>query len=329
MELLSIVIPCYNEEEMLPRFYAEICRVSDAMLNCRFEFIFVDDGSTDRTLAMLKDFCRTDDRVKWLSFSRNFGKEAALLAGLRTARGQLVAVIDADLQDPPDMLADMYGSIKAEGYDCAAAKRMSRDGEPLLRSMFARMFYWMMRKISKINMVSGARDFRLMTRKVVDAILSMPETGRFSKGIFGWVGFKTKWLPYEHIPRTDGKTKFSFTTLFRYSLDGVFSFSQAPIALASVFGLALFLLSALFLIFIAARRLIWGDPVSGWASTVCIILFIGSAQFFYLSLIGQYISRMFLEIKNRPMYFIRESDDDFTRAAAADTPRETVVTAHD
>jgi glycosyltransferase involved in cell wall biosynthesis len=314
MELLSIVIPCYNEELTLPRFFTELRRVANTMPYCRFEFIFIDDGSTDRTPTLFRDFRLADTRVRWLSFSRNFGKEAGLLAGLRAARGQLVAVMDADLQDPPDMLADMYGGIKNEGFDCVAAKRVSRNGEPRLRSMFARMFYWLMRKISKIDMESGARDFRLMTRKVVDAILSLPETGRFSQGIFGWVGFKTKWLPYEHIPRSGGTTKFSFRKLFRYSLDGIFAFSQAPLALASVLGLGLFLISVLVLILIVVRRLIWGDPVSGWASTVCIILFIGGAQFFYLGVMGQYLSRMFLEIKNRPMYFVRETDEDIPHA---------------
>jgi glycosyltransferase involved in cell wall biosynthesis len=307
----------------LPLFYAEICRVAQRMDDLAFEFVFVDDGSADRTLALLRDYRKADGRVRYLSFSRNFGKEAALLAGLRAARGRFVAVMDADLQDPPDLLVAMRDGLVKEGYDCVAARRVSRAGEPKLRALSARLFYRLMGRIARVDMVDGARDFRLMTRRVADAILSMPETNRFSKGIFGWVGFKTKWLPYEHVPRAGGDTKWSFFKLFQYSLSGIAAFSQLPLALASILGVLLFFASLLILVFLIIRRLAFGDPVSGWASTVCIIIFIGSMQFLCLGIMGQYLSRMYLEVKRRPPYFIRETEEDGAGADGSDAGEDT------
>jgi glycosyltransferase involved in cell wall biosynthesis len=318
LDTLSVVVPCYNEAAALPLFYAEICRVAARMADVRFEFVFVDDGSSDRTLDLLRNCRKTDGRVRYLSFSRNFGKEAALLAGLRAARGRFVAVMDADLQDPPELLLTMRDALVNEGYDCAAARRVSRSGEPRLRSCLARLFYRLMGRIARTDMVDGARDFRLMSRRVVEAILSMPETNRFSKGIFGWVGFQTKWLPYEHVPRAGGDTKWPFFKLFQYALSGITAFSQLPLALASLLGVALFFVSLLILAFLVVRRLAFGDPVSGWASTVCIIIFIGSMQFLCLGIMGQYLSRTYLEVKRRPLYFIRETEEDGGGRAADD-----------
>ena len=310
MKNLSVVVPCYNEEAALPLFYNEITAVAERLASVRFEFVFIDDGSTDGTLALLREYRKRDDRVRFLSFSRNFGKEAGLLAGLRAARGDYVTVMDADLQDPPELLLQMYDGIVTEGYDCVAARRVSRAGEPPLRSMFAGLFYRLMRRISKVEMVDGARDFRLMTRKVADAIISMPESNRFSKGIFGWVGFKTKWVPYEHAPRSRGETKWSIWSLFKYSIDGIVAFSQVPLAISSLAGIVMFLVSLVMIVFIIVRKLLFGDPVSGWASLACIIIFMGSVQLFCTGIMGQYISKMYLEVKGRPLYFVRETDED-------------------
>ncbi|MCL2747576.1 MAG: glycosyltransferase family 2 protein [Oscillospiraceae bacterium] len=312
-ELLSLVVPCYNEENTLPGFFAAVGAVAERMrdvADVTFEFLFVDDGSTDKTLALIKSFRAEDKRVRYLSFSRNFGKESAILAGLRAASGKYVALMDADFQDPPELLPEMYHCLINEGYDCVAARRASREGEPKIRSFFARRFYRLMSRLSRVELVDGARDFRMMTRKVVDAVLSMPETSRFSKGLFAWVGFKTKWLPYEYISREGGRTKWSFFQLLSYSLSGIFAFSQVPLAFASVLGVVFFLISVVMIIFIVIRRLIFGDPVSGWASTVCIVMFIGSIQFLCIGIMGGYVSRIYLEVKNRPAYFIREDEDD-------------------
>ena len=309
-DLLSVVVPCFNEEKSLPRFFDEISAVAGRMEGLSFEFLFVDDGSSDTTLQLLKSFRTGDRRVRYLSFSRNFGKESAILAGLRAAGGKYVALMDADLQDPPDLLVEMYHALTRESFDCAAARRVSRQGEPRVRSFFARRFYQLMSRLSKVELVDGARDFRLMSRRVVDALMSMPETSRFSKGLFAWVGFKTKWLPYEYVPRVGGKTKWSFWGLLSYSLSGIFAFSQVPLAISSVLGILLFFISVIMIIFIVVRRLVFGDPVSGWASMVCIVMFIGSIQFLCIGIIGSYLSRVFLEVKNRPPYFIRETESD-------------------
>ena len=315
LSLISILVPCYNEEEALPFFYQEITSVASDMAatdGVDFEFIFVDDGSKDNTLAVVRDYCKQDSRVRYLSFSRNFGKEAAIYAGLKAAKGDYVALMDADLQDPPSLLPSMYGivSSSSNNIDCAATRRVTRKGEPPVRSFFARMFYRMINKISKTEIVDGARDFRLMSRRMVNAILEMTETNRFSKGIFSWVGFNTEWLEYENIERVAGDTKWSFSKLFLYSIDGVLAFSTVPLAIASVVGLVFCLLAFLFIIFVIIRAAVWGDPVAGWPSTVCIILLIGGIQLFSIGILGQYLAKAYLETKNRPIYIVRETELD-------------------
>jgi glucosyltransferase len=315
MDLISIVIPCYNEEKALPLFYSEISRVLQNMteeFGVDFEMIFADDGSKDNTLAILKEYRKSDTRVRYISFSRNFGKEAAIIAGLRKSAGDFVALMDADLQDPPILLADMYRELadKSKKIDCVATRRVTRKGEPKIRSFFARMFYRLMRKISDTEIVDGAKDYRMMTRKMVDSILSMNEYNRFSKGIFSWVGFDTHWLEYENVERVAGETKWSFFKLFAYSIEGIVAFSTAPLSIASFTGIFFCILSFLLILVVVVRALIWGDPVAGWPSTVCIILFIGGIQLFCIGILGQYLAKTFLETKNRPLYIIRESEND-------------------
>ena len=270
-----------------------------------FEIIIVDDGSTDGTLETAKQLAKSDDRIRYISFSRNFGKEAAMYAGLKNASGKYTAIMDADLQDPPAILPEMYGYIE-EGYDSVATRRVDRKGEPPIRSFFARRFYGLMRKISKTEIVDGARDYRLMTRQVTDAILAMKEYNRFSKGIFGWVGYKTKWLEYENVQRAAGETKWSFWKLFLYSLDGIMAFSTVPLSIASVFGILFCVVAFIFMVFIFVRALIYGDPVAGWPSTVCIISLIGGVQLMCLGIMGQYLSKMYMEVKDRPKYLVKE-----------------------
>lgn len=313
MDLISILVPCFNEEQALPFFYSEIVSVADLMKKTRdvdFEFIFVDDGSCDKTLDIIKHLRTADSRVGYLSFSRNFGKEAAVFAGLKAARGNFIALMDADLQDPPSLLPEMYDIVNdtANNYDCAATRRVTRKGEPLLRSFFARNFYRIINKISKTEIVDGARDFRLMSRRMVDAVLSMPEYNRFSKGIFSWVGFYTTWIEYENIERVAGRTKWSFWKLFIYSLDGIVAFSTAPLAIASFSGFFFCVAAFVSLLFVIVRAVVWGDPVAGWPSTICIILLIGGIQLFSIGILGQYLSKTYLETKRRPVYVIRESE---------------------
>ena len=305
---ISIVVPCYNEEAVLGVFYEEIQKIAMQMQEQEFEFLFVDDGSKDRTLEILKEMQQKDKRVKYISFSRNFGKEAGIYAGLENASGDYVAIMDADLQDPPALLPEMYRSIVEEGYDCVATKRSTRAGEPPIRSFFARMFYKLINKISKAEIVDGARDFRLMTRQVVEAILSLSEYNRFSKGIFGWVGFKTKWLSYENVERAAGQTKWSFWSLLVYALDGIIAFSTAPLVIASLIGLLLFLVALVLIVVVILKTLIWGDPVAGYPSLVCIICFISGIQLFCVGILGQYLSKTYLETKRRPVYIIRETN---------------------
>ncbi len=308
MKVLSVVVPCYNEEAVLGVFYSEIQKIAAQMDQLEFEFLFVDDGSKDNTLSILKEMQRTDRRVKYISFSRNFGKEAGIYAGLENATGDYVAIMDADLQDPPALLPEMYRSIVEEGYDCVATKRSTRAGEPPIRSFFARMFYKLINKISKAEIVDGARDFRLMTRQVVEAILSLSEYNRFSKGIFGWVGFKTKWLSYENVERAAGQTKWSFWSLLIYALDGIIAFSTAPLVIASLIGLLLFLVALVLIVVVILKTLIWGDPVAGYPSLVCIICFISGIQLFCVGILGQYLSKTYLETKRRPVYIVRETN---------------------
>ncbi|CAK7063154.1 MAG: Putative glycosyltransferase CsbB [Eubacterium sp.] len=315
MGLITIVIPCYNEEAVLPAFYQAVCEATAAFPASEdFELLFVDDGSGDSTLAVLRDFAGRDCRVRYLSFSRNFGKEAAIYAGLKHARGNLVALMDADLQDPPDYLLKMYLAITAEGYDCAAARRVSRRGEPRIRSFLARRFYRIMRRISNADIVDGARDFRMMTRPVVEAILSVTEYNRFSKGIFGWVGFKTKWLEYENIKRAAGETKWSVWKLFKYSMEGITAFSVAPLALASFGGIALCGVAIIAILFIIIRQLLYGGSAFGWPSMACIVIFIGGIQLLCVGILGQYLAKTYLEVKERPVYIVREESRHVDRA---------------
>jgi glycosyltransferase involved in cell wall biosynthesis len=308
---ISLVVPCYNEETALPLFYQEAAAVLATLTEqgrkLTGEFIFVDDGSRDATLPALRSLAEQDTRVHYLTFSRNFGKEAALLAGLNAAQGRYVITMDADLQDPPALIPAMLEAVAAAGFDCAATCRVSRAGEPPVRSFFARQFYRVMARLSDIEVVDGARDFRLMSRAFVDAILSLPERGRFSKGIFPWVGFRTKWFEYENIQRSAGTTKWSFWKLFVYSLDGITAFSSKPLAIASVLGVLLFLAALVFITIIIARKLIWGDPVEGWASMVCIMLFTSGVQLFTIGILGQYLAKTYTEVKQRPHYVIREA----------------------
>ena len=304
---LSIIVPCYNEEEALPLFYDETTKVLSKM-KCDYELLFVNDGSKDRTLRLLRVLGKKDSHVRYLSFSRNFGKEAAMYAGFCNASGDYVAVMDADLQDPPALLPEMVKILRQGKYDSVATRREDREGEPPIRSWFARRFYALINKISDAEIMDGARDFRMMKRDMVDAIVNMTEYNRFSKGIFGWVGFETYWLPYKNTERVAGKTKWSFWSLLKYAIDGIINFSQSPLNIASWFGIGMTFCSILALVFIVVRRLFWGDPVQGWASLVSVIVFIGGLQLFCLGVIGQYVAKTYLEVKNRPHYIVSESN---------------------
>ena len=308
MNLITLIIPCYNEEESLPLLYPELVKVSQEMPEQAFEFLFVNDGSRDKTLVLLKELAQNDDRVKYISFSRNFGKEAAMYAGLENAKGDYVAFMDADMQDPPSLLPQMYKAVTEEGYDSAATRRVTRKGEPPIISFFARMFYKIMNKISDTDIVDGARDFRLMNRKFVDALLRMKEYNRFSKGLFGWVGYKTKWIEFENVERIAGETKWSFWSLFKYSIEGILAFTTAPLVLASVIGIVLCLIAFVFIVFIIVRKICFNNSVDGWASMVCLISFLGGLQLFAIGVVGQYLAKMYLEVKNRPIYLIGETN---------------------
>ncbi len=305
---ISVVVPCYNEQGALPFYYDKMKEVMALLPELSFEIIIVDDGSTDGTLEAAKQLAKSDDRIRYISFSRNFGKEAAMYAGLKNASGKYTAIMDADLQDPPEMLPKMYRVITEEGYDAVGTRRVTRKGEPPVRSFFARKFYKIMSRISKANMVDGARDYRLMNRKYVDALLSLGEYNRFSKGLFGWVGFKVKWLEFENVNRIAGETKWSFGQLFLYSLDGIVAFSNVPLYMASIAGIGSFIAAIAAMIFIIVRRLVFGDPVAGWASTVVIILFIGGIQLLSIGILGLYLSKLYLEAKNRPIYLLDETN---------------------
>ena len=307
MSLLSVIVPCYNEEENVPYFYEELLKnkVFFEKENLDIEILYVDDGSKDGTVLAVKALREKDERVRLISFSRNFGKEAALYAGLEKAKGDYAVVMDADLQDPPALLPEMFGYIK-EGYDSVATRRVNRKGEPVIRSFFARMFYRLMHKISKTEIVDGARDYRLMTRRMVDAVLSMTEYNRFTKGIFGWVGFDTKGIEYENVERVKGETKWSFWGLLLYSFEGITAFSTAPLSIASVGGVMFCVLAFLFFVFVFIRALIFGDPVAGWPSIVCIISLVSGVQLFCLGILGQYMAKTYLEVKKRPIYLVKE-----------------------
>lgn len=310
LKLISIIVPCFNEEASLPYFYDEVTRVVKNMKlgGVEFEIIFVNDGSKDNTLNILKNFAQKDEQIKYISFFRNFGKEAAMFAGLQKSSGDYVAIMDADMQDPPSLLPEMYEILQNEDYDNVATRRTTREGEPPIRSFFAKMFYWIINKISKADIVDGARDFRLMKRTMVDAILEMGEYNRFSKGIFGWVGFKTKWLPYVNVERVAGETKWSFWKLFIYSLEGIVAFSTVPLSIASVIGILLCFIAFIAIAFVIGRTLLFGDPVGGWPSLVCIITLIGGIQLFCMGIMGQYLAKTYLETKHRPIYIVSETN---------------------
>lgn len=304
---LSLIVPCFNEQEALPIFYKETISVLQNM-NTEYEILFINDGSKDNTLSVLKEFAEKDNNVRYISFSRNFGKEAAMYAGFCNVTGDYVAIMDADMQDPPTLLPQMISILENDDYDSVATRRADRKGEPPIRSWFAKKFYKIINRISDADIVDGARDFRLMKRSMVQAIISMREYNRFSKGIFGWIGFRTYWLSYENVERVAGKTKWNFWKLFKYAIDGIINFSQAPLTIASWFGITMTGFSFLALIVIILRKLIFGDPVTGWASTICVIILIGGMQLFCLGIIGQYIAKMYLETKHRPHYIVADSN---------------------
>ena len=309
MEKISVIIPCYNEEKTIPLFYNEIEKVRRTDFeNIEFEYIFVDDGSKDKTLDIIKKLHDNDTRVKYISFSRNFGKEAAMLAGMEKSEGDFVTLMDADLQDPPSLLKKMYDLIEIEGYDMVATRRITRKGEPLIRSFCARVFYKLINKMSDIQMIDGARDYRLMKRCVVESILKLKEYNRYSKGIWNYVGYKTKWIEYENIERIAGKTKWSFGKLFKYGMEGITAFSTAPLVIVSFIGILFCIISLVLILVIILKTIIYGDPTSGWPSLVCIIFLVSGIQLFSLGIIGQYLSKIYLEVKARPIYIIKETE---------------------
>ena len=311
MEKISVIVPCYNEQDALPLFYEEMEKVrKNDFDDIQFEYIFVNDGSKDETLQEMKALSKKDEKVRYISFSRNFGKEAAMFAGLEAATGDYVTLMDADLQDPPALLRQMYDCIKNEGYDCVATRRVTRKGEPPIRSFFARLFYKIINKMSDVEMVDGARDYRLMTKQMVDAIISVKEYNRYSKGIFSFVGFNTKWLEYENIERVAGETKWSFWKLFKYAIEGITAFSTTPLIISSVIGLLFCFVAFILILVIIIKTLVYGDPTSGWPSMVCIMFFVSGIQLFSLGIIGQYLSKTYLEVKNRPIYIIKETEKD-------------------
>lgn len=305
---LTIIIPCYNEAEALRFFYEEMRKVMRKMRDTEFELLFVNDGSKDQTLAVMKELAAGDERVKYLSFSRNFGKEAAIYAGLEHSDGELTAIMDADLQDPPSLLPQMYEAIVEEGYDSVATRRVNRKGEPPIRSFFARRFYRLMNRISKADIVDGARDFRMMSRAFVNALLEMGEYNRFSKGLFGWVGFETKWLEYENVERVAGETKWSFWKLFLYSIDGIVAFSTMPLSIAAFLGVMMCVIAVFAIVFVIARQLLYGGSAFGWPSLVCIIIFLGGIQLLCIGILGSYLAKTYLEVKKRPIYICKETN---------------------
>lgn len=310
MEKISIIVPCYNEEKTIPIFYKEIIKIAKKLNKYNFEYIFIDDGSKDNTLNVIKEINKKDKNVRYISLSRNFGKEAAMMAGLEASTGDYVAIMDVDLQDPPSLLPEMLNSIKNEGYDSVGTRRITRKGEPPIRSFFARLFYKIINKMSKIEMVDGARDYRLMKRKMVNSIISLKEYNRYSKGLFSYVGFKTKWIEYENIKRVAGETKWSFWKLFVYAIEGIVSFTTTPLYIASIIGVLFCIMSFIATIIIFIKTLIFHDPVSGWPSLACIITFIGGVQLFCMGIMGQYLAKTYLETKKRPIYIISETEKD-------------------
>lgn len=303
---ISVIVPCFNEAKSLPGFLREISDIMTEMSELNFEILFINDGSVDDTLQILQDMKKQDHRIRYLSFSRNFGKEAAIYAGLQNARGNFVVVMDADLQDPPKLLPEMYRAVAEHGYDSAVGRRVSRKGEPLVRSFFARLFYKVIHKMSDIEIADGARDYRLMNRKFVNALLHLEEYNRFSKGLFGWVGFKNKWIEYENVERNAGETSWSFWSLFKYSIEGITAFTTVPLVFSSIVGVLLCIIAIFAVFYFILRKMLYGNPVNGWASLACIITFLGGIQLFCIGILGLYFSKMYLEIKKRPIYLIDE-----------------------
>ena len=308
MQTMTIIVPCYNEEEALPYFYEEISKIRQQLTEISLKLLFINDGSTDNTLAILKKLASSDNSVYYISFSRNFGKEAAIYAGLKNSTSDYTAIMDADLQDPPSLLPSMLHAILEEGYDSVATRRVNRKGEPPVRSFFARMFYKLIRKMSDTDIVDGARDFRLMNRPFVDALLELNEYNRFSKGLFGWVGFRTKWIEFENQERSAGTTKWNFWKLFSYAVDGIVGFSTEPLIFAAFIGLVFCLIAFIMIIVIIVRTIIWSDPVAGWPSLACIIFFVGGINLFCTGIIGEYLAKTYLETKKRPIYIVKETE---------------------
>ena len=312
MDLITIVVPCYNEEESLPLFREEILKVTDGMAaqyDVSFEFLFVNDGSKDKTLEILRKYSEEDERMRYISFSRNFGKEAGMLAGLKGSKGDYVVILDADLQHPPALIPEMYRYVSEEGYDCAATRRVTRKGESKVLSFFARSFYKLINRISDTYIVDGAQDFRFMTRQMVDSILSMPEYNRFSKGIFSWVGFETKYIPIENVERAAGKTTWNFRKLFAYSLEGIFAFSTAPLAISTFLGVLLCIFSFVMIVYTVVKKLVYGEDVSGYPTIVCLVSIFSGTQLLCMGITGQYLSKLYMEVKNRPRYIIKETEE--------------------
>jgi len=307
--MISIVVPCYNEEEALPIFYKEINKVMKK-IKTDFELIFINDGSKDKTIEILRKLAKEDKKVRFVSFSRNFGKEAGILAGLKASNGDYIAIMDVDLQDPPELLVEMYETLQTKEYDCVGTRSVSRNGYSFIRKLFTKMYYKIINKISKTPIVDGARDFRMMTRQMVDAVLSVEEYNRYSKGIFSWVGFNTKWIVFENSERVAGVSKWNFWKLFAYSLESIIGFSTMPLLISSVIGVLFCIISFIIIVFIIIRTLIYGDPVAGWPSLVCMIFFVSGIQLFCLGIMGQYLSKTYLETKNRPIYIVKETEKD-------------------
>ncbi len=312
-EKISIIVPCYNEEEMIPIFYKEVNKLTKTLNNLDFEVIFIDDGSKDKTLESVKKIAKEDKRIRYISFSRNFGKEAGMYAGLEKSTGDYVAIMDVDLQDPPEMIVEMYDTLKKEDYDSVALYSPEHKGYSFIRKTFTNMFYKLIEKISSTEQIPGARDFRLMKRKMVDAILSLKEYNRYSKGIFSFVGFKTKWIKYEAPERTAGTTKWNFWKLFKYALEGILAFSTTPLVISAFLGVIFCLIAFIFLIVIIVKTIVWGDPVGGWPSLACIIIFTSGTQLLFLGIIGMYLSKTYLEVKERPIYIVRETEEDIKK----------------
>ena len=314
MKKVSLVIPCYNEEESIPLFYEEVEKIVKKMKDkCSFEYIFVNDGSKDKSLDVMRDLAKKDKKVRYISFSRNFGKEAGIFAGLEASTGDYVTTMDVDLQDPPYLLEEMFETLETGEYDCCATKSTNRKGYSFFRKIFTKWFYKIISKLSKTEMVPGARDFRLMTRKMVDAIISMREYNRYSKGLFGFVGFNTKWIDFDIVDRQKGKSKFNFYKLFAYAIEGIVAFSTAPLVLSAFLGLIFCIISFILIIVIIIKTLVWGDPVGGWPSLVCIIFFVSGIQLFCIGIIGQYLAKTYLETKNRPIYIVKETEKDLKK----------------